>query len=97
MKLRILSRIIVALVLGTVVAFWSQHRLEKRRLEGREAFLAEQSERWDRIYAHSDGFTFAAGFVVGISGAVLVFGAYEVLVAGAYRLLRKSAVDDKHS
>jgi hypothetical protein len=70
-------------------------RIEQHRRGGREDFLAEQSQRWDRFYTRPHHLV--TGMVVGIFGAVLVFGIYELLVAGVYLMVRSHLSNDKPS
>ena len=95
MKTKLLSRAIVALALGMLLAFGLHHEMQKRARGGREAFIAEQSQRWDRVYAHPPWL--ATGIIVSICGTLLAAGVYELLVAGVSCLLRKSSSNDDRS
>jgi len=95
MKAKVLSRTLVVLILGMALALGRHQLTERYRAEGREAFVAEQSQRWDQFYSHPHHL--AIGIVVGISATVFVFGVYELLVAAASRLLKGLSSDDNRS
>jgi hypothetical protein len=92
MNAKILSRIFVVFVLGVALGFWWQQKAQGYHLEGREAFIAEQGQRWDRYYSHPHHLAIA--IVVSLIVVAPLVGAYELLVAGLFRLFRKSSADE---
>jgi len=87
-----LTCIFVSSILGIIYSIWFHQQFERHRLGGREAFIAEEGQRWDRNYTHPDHFFIA--IVVSILLAIIVFGVYESLVAGVLRLFSRSSSEE---
>jgi hypothetical protein len=66
-------------------------QIERRRQAGRDAFIAEQEKRWDRVYSRPHHL--AIEIAVCIFAASLLGGVYELLAAGTYPLIKKLAVN----
>ena len=79
MRAKILSRVIVVLVLGTAFGFWRHQTQQRYYLQGREAFIAEHGQRWDRFYAHPHHLVTVV--LVTVVLVAVAFGIYELLVA----------------
>ena len=92
MNTKLISRIVVAVVLGILLGLVLNSDIEARHQAGKNAYLAAQTRRWDRIYNHTPNP--AAGVIVCVAGAVLVFGGYELLIAGVSWTIRKLAADE---
>jgi hypothetical protein len=93
MNTKLISRVIAVVVMGTMMAFWMHLREEAHRRIGREAFMAQQGAFWDRAYSHPHHLLI--GVVVCIAGAFLVWGVYELLAGGIYRVIRRRETDDQ--
>jgi hypothetical protein len=90
---RLSGKIISAMVLTILLAMGVHQYAVKLRQMDRAEYLAEQGRRYDRQHAHPDYLVvqiFACGFLVG--GTLVV---YEVLAFGAFKLLNKTALDEK--
>ena len=95
MKAKLLSRAVVVFVAGIAMGLW-WHRTEQRHyLQGKDAFISEQQQRWDRFYTHPHHLLVA--LVVGFFLAIVVFGFYDLLVAGLSRLFGGASANDKRS
>jgi hypothetical protein len=87
MSRKLLSRIIAASVFGIFIGVLFHLDMEKQRIGGREAYLAKMTQRWNRSFDHPDNLVLAIFIMVWL--ALIVFGLYELLVAGVFRLLGK--------
>jgi hypothetical protein len=85
------GRVLAVLFLGVFSGVYL-HSKEIRWLErGRDAFLAEQGHRFDRIV----GFHSSAGMLVaGILMAAVAAGLYELIAAGITSVLPASTVEE---
>lgn len=96
MKAKLLSRVVVIFMVGILISLWGYRMEQRRYLQGHDAFIAEQQRRWDRFYAHPHHLVTA--LVAGFSIAIVMFGFYDLLVAGLYRLFGgASATNGKRS
>ena len=95
MKAKLLSRAIVVFVAGTAMGLWEYRTEQRHYLQGHDAFIAEQQHRWDRFYTHPHHLVTA--LVVGFLLAIVIFGFYDLLVAGLSLLLGGASADDKSS
>jgi len=83
----------MALIFGIALAAVMQLHTEARTRAGREAFMAEETRRWDTVYARPHHFL--AATIMGVGSAVLLFGAYELTAAGLCWLITKACPDER--
>jgi hypothetical protein len=95
MKAKLLSRAVVIFMAGIVISLWGYRMEQRRYLQGHDAFIAEQQQRWDRFYAHPHHLVTA--LVVGFFLAIVIFGFYDLLVAGLYCLFGGTSANGKRS
>ena len=80
-------------IIGLIGSFWIRHNIHKELQGGRDAFLAAEAARFDRQVKNEQRspLDVAPAVILGIAGGVLVFGAYELIVAGAGVMVRRYA------
>jgi hypothetical protein len=85
------GRVLATLFLGVMFGIY-RHYLQMRQLgQGRAAFLADESQYFDRItHLHSMGFTLIAGVIL----AAIAVGLYEVIAAGFTKAIPPSQVEE---
>jgi hypothetical protein len=91
MKNQVKSRIISAALLAVIFAFFIHLDALRRGRLGREVFLERQGERYDRHYAHPD--SFISEIPVGIVFVGGLYGVYELLALGVFKVLKAMSPD----
>jgi hypothetical protein len=90
MRPRALSKLVSGFFCSLIFAAWIHHNAVREFSAGREAYLAEQGSRFDRIVAMN-----ARSPLPGIFGAIFVLGfvfiVYELISAFADRFMEKPA------
>jgi len=84
---RVLATLFLGVIFGTYIHF-DQMRWQGR---GRDAFLAYQGHRFDRIALHHSG---ASMLVAGVILAMIAVGLYEVVVIGITKVLPPSTDEE---
>jgi len=84
-----LARVLAILLLGVVFASYIQHDQQKWRRLGRDAYVAHEMERYDRLT--KPGIPAAATAIGAVIVAALVFGLYELVVLGLTAILKSAA------
>ena len=89
MNQNLISRIIATVLLGVLVAAYMNHDYQKWRRAGRDQFLANQGQRFDRTIAQARPFgAMAVGAIIGLGFLV---GIYELVVFGLSAVLKSTA------
>jgi hypothetical protein len=85
------GRVLAAMSLGVAFGLY-RHYFQMRALQlGREGFLAQQSQYFDRITRlHSTGLTLIAGVIV----AGIAVGLYELIAAAFTKAIPPSQVEE---
>jgi hypothetical protein len=79
---------------GILGSLWLRHRDLETANQGRAAYLAQQTARFDRLGTpHKVWATILAGLIL----ATLIFGLYELLVLGASKRLPSVSHNDNSS
>ena len=87
MKYRISAWAITAVIFGLLMA-GGMHLAHAHRLQlGRDAFMAKQADRYDRIFSKPDHIVPQVVFCVFMSGAFL--GIYELVTFGITSTLKR--------
>jgi hypothetical protein len=91
MKQNVVSRLTAMCVIGLIGAFLVRQNIHNEVQEGRDAFLAAQAARFDRqVKTDSENrHKVAVPVVVGLGGGVLIFGIYELVVAGVGVIVKR--------
>ena len=85
------GRLFAAIFLGLMCGLYRHFDQTKWLGRGRDAFLLDQSHRFDKIIQfHSVGFMVIACVIL----AAIVFGLYELLAATITKLLPPSTVEE---
>jgi len=88
MRPRTLSKLVSGFFCSLIFAAWIHHSAVREFSAGREAYLAEQASRFDRVVAMN-----ARTPLPGIFGAIFVLGfvfvVYELIAAFADRFMEK--------
>jgi hypothetical protein len=95
MKAKLLSRSVVLFVAGIAMGIWGYRMQQRHYLQGHDAFIAEQQQRWDRTYTHPHHLL--TEVIVGLFLAILIFGFYELLVFALSRLFGLGSANDRRS
>jgi hypothetical protein len=95
MKAKLLSRAVVLFVASIVMGIWGYRMQQRHYLQGHDSFIAEQQQRWERLYTHPHHLL--TELVVGFFLAIVIFGFYDLLVAALYRLFGGASAHDKRS
>ena len=82
-----LAGVLIGAIGGAYISFGESHMLSI----GKQAFLATQERRFDRVAAHHSG---PAGVIAGLILAALAFGMYELVAAGFTRLIPPSEIEE---
>jgi hypothetical protein len=86
------SKVIATLLLGIATGVWIHGVGERRARAGRDAFMAEQANRWNRVYARPQ--SLAPSVIAGVGLCIIGVGLYEALAVGAYLVVRTISPDD---
>jgi len=85
------GRVFAAIFMGLMFGLYRHFDQAKWLERGRDAFLLEQSHRFDKIIQyHSVGFMMIACVIL----AAMVFGLYELLAAAITKMLPPSTVEE---
>ena len=85
------GRVFAAIFLGLMYGLYTHYDHVKWLGRGREAFLANQSHRFDKfVQYHSVGFMVIACVIL----AAIVFGLYELIAAAITKALPPSTVEE---
>jgi hypothetical protein len=85
------GRVWAAMFLGLMFGLYRHFEQTKWLGRGRDAFLLDQSHRFDKIVQyHSAGFMLIAGVIL----AAVVFGFYELISAAITKVLPPSTVEE---
>jgi hypothetical protein len=85
------GRVLAILFLGVLRGVYTHFDQMRWLGRGRDAFLADQGHKFDRIAAYHSA---PAMLVAGIILAVVTFGLYELIAAGISSILPPSTVEE---
>jgi len=95
MDTKLLSKVIATLLVGVIVGVGLYLNTKKSIGAGRDAFMVQQAERWNRVYSRPPHLM--PMIIAGIGLSVIAFGVYEVLANCVCFLLRERRPDDEGS
>jgi hypothetical protein len=95
MNAKFTSRAVVTLALGILLGLSLHLRMETRRNPGKDVFLTEQGQRWERVYSRPHHL--ALGIFAGVVLSAAVFGVYELAAAGLCWTVKKVGCDQTKS
>jgi hypothetical protein len=85
------GRVLSVLFLGLMYGGYRHFDQMRWLARGRDAFLAEQGHRFDKIIEYH---TVPTMLIAGVILAAITFGLYEVIAAGITRVLPPSTVEE---
>jgi hypothetical protein len=85
------GRVLATVFLGVMFGIFRHHQQVRQLGRGREAFLADQSQYFDKItQMHSLGFMLIAGVIL----AIVAVGLYELIAAGFTKMVGPSTAEE---
>lgn len=81
------ARLTAAATIGVLGALYFRTSDERYAQMGRDAFIAAQSARFERIILHPP--SIAATVIAGLGMAAVLFGLYEVVALGLSKIMRQ--------
>jgi hypothetical protein len=85
------GRVLGTLFLGVMFGIFRHYQQMRQLGQGREAYLAQQSQYFDRItQTHGLGFMLIAGLIL----AAVAVGLYELIAAGFSKLTGPSTAEE---